>query len=515
MVVKNMDYSHILSVLIADDELPIREELRSFDWSSCGAVLIGEASNGKEVLDFLENQVPDVLIADITMPIIDGITLLSVCREKYPGVQTVLLTCHSRFDYAQKALQLGAIGYIIKVTMSGADIREVLQKARSNLEREGAVKSYNQYRIRLKQSETINTVLASPERTVVSVGEILGVGERFCFERICVHCKAQDWIFIDRELRAIFESRTNQPVWLPVKVGEYLIAFGKNDSPDSVDRIPGDTAPVSQMLTETEQRLKNNLPFVTSDIFLYALVSGTVSGSEEFANEYKRLDGWIKLMFYEPAGKCFEGEPERPGELTQDMKHEILEKVKVLGVDDGKISDFIKGDYFRWAVENKLDPDEFRKFSFGLTVMLTGILPGEVSEQEIAEKLLNCDSAGAVISMMVYFVGAACRLDSSYQIKKAKQIIDERLRGSITLRTVSEEIGISPNYFSRIFAEQVGESFTDYVTRRRMEKAINLLNSSGLMVYEIAEEVGIPNYRYFSSVFKNWTGHTPKEYRSR
>jgi two-component system, response regulator YesN len=53
--------------------------------------------------------VPDVLIADITMPIIDGITLLSVCREKYPGVQTVLLTCHSRFAYAQKALQLGAI----------------------------------------------------------------------------------------------------------------------------------------------------------------------------------------------------------------------------------------------------------------------------------------------------------------------------------------------------------------------------------------------------------------------
>lgn len=93
-----MEYSHIISVLIADDELPIREELRSFDWGSCGAVLIGEASNGKEVLDFLENQVPDVMIIDITMPIIDGITLLSVCHEKYPGVQAVLLTCHSRFD---------------------------------------------------------------------------------------------------------------------------------------------------------------------------------------------------------------------------------------------------------------------------------------------------------------------------------------------------------------------------------------------------------------------------------
>jgi two-component system response regulator YesN len=170
---------------------------------------------------------------------------------------------------------------------------------------------------------------------------------------------------------------------------------------------------------------------------------------------------------------------------------------------------------YGWAAGSRLDPDEFIKFSLELTIIITDMLPAEVPEQEIAQKLLRSDSAESVISMMVYCVSAACQHVDSYQMKKAKQLIDERLRAGISLRSVSEEVGLSPNYFSRIFAEQTGESFTDYVTRRRMEKAVTLLTMSEKMVYEIAEEVGIPNYRYFSSVFKNWTGHTPKEYRNK
>jgi two-component system response regulator YesN len=99
------------------------------------------------------------------------------------------------------------------------------------------------------------------------------------------------------------------------------------------------------------------------------------------------------------------------------------------------------------------------------------------------------------------------------EINSAIEIIKGNLDKPLGLSAIAEDVGISSRYLSRLFSEELGESFIDYVTRTRMEKAVELLKTTNMKVYEISEKIGIPSYRYFSALFKNWTGKTPKEFK--
>jgi two-component system response regulator YesN len=255
-----------LRVLIIDDELPLRQELRSMPWAAFGAELVGEAENGEEALGLCESLKPELIISDITMPIMDGLELFRHVKKKYPLVQFVLLTCHSDFNYAQEALKLGALDYFIKLSFDEADLQAAVGKARKAIHREFDLREYEQERQRREQSQ--------PQRLDVA--------------------------------------------------------------------------------------------------------------------------------------------------------------------DDQKV----------------------RK-----------------------------------------------------EVQLAKQIVETKLGEPITLTSVAEEVGLSSYYLSRVFREENGESFNDYVTRLRMEKAVQLLQTTTLKVYEVAKLVGFPSYRYFSQLFRSWTGVAPKDYK--
>lgn len=102
-----------------------------------------------------------------------------------------------------------------------------------------------------------------------------------------------------------------------------------------------------------------------------------------------------------------------------------------------------------------------------------------------------------------------------YEIRTAIDIIEKSFCEQITLSSVAHIVGLSPNYLSRIFREEFGKSFNEFIIELRIEKAIQLLETSNLKVYEVAEAIGIPSYRYFSVLFRKRTGLTPKEYRKR
>jgi two-component system response regulator YesN len=87
------------------------------------------------------------------------------------------------------------------------------------------------------------------------------------------------------------------------------------------------------------------------------------------------------------------------------------------------------------------------------------------------------------------------------------------MKQPISLPIIAEQVGLSPQYVSRLLREETGTSVTQYITQIRMEKAVELLKQTNMKVYEIAEEVGIPSYRYFTVMFRNWTGVSPTDYK--
>lgn len=127
-------------------------------WHLFGAELVGEAENGEEALLLCEELKPDLVITDIIMPIMDGMELLRQAKQRFPCIQFVLLTSHSDFQYAQQALKLGALEYVLKLTFEEEEMKAAVDKARAAIRRESDLQSYERERKRRDISQLLNTI---------------------------------------------------------------------------------------------------------------------------------------------------------------------------------------------------------------------------------------------------------------------------------------------------------------------------------------------------------------------
>uniref|UniRef100_S0DDD8 Putative transcriptional regulator n=1 Tax=termite gut metagenome TaxID=433724 RepID=S0DDD8_9ZZZZ len=124
----------MLRLIIADDEKLIRDGLQQLPWSSIGIQLVGNVENGLEALRVIESQKPHILLTDIKMPGMDGFRLLELARKINPGIKGIILTGYSDFSYAQRAIALPVLDYILKPCDSGEVLRTVQQAAKLVLE---------------------------------------------------------------------------------------------------------------------------------------------------------------------------------------------------------------------------------------------------------------------------------------------------------------------------------------------------------------------------------------------
>jgi len=105
----------MLKVLVVEDEELIRKGIvLATDWASIGCVVAGEAGNGEEGLRLALEQKPDIIIADIRMPKMDGLEMLKALRENGSDASVIILTSYSSFEYARTALRLGAVDFLLK-----------------------------------------------------------------------------------------------------------------------------------------------------------------------------------------------------------------------------------------------------------------------------------------------------------------------------------------------------------------------------------------------------------------
>lgn len=116
-------------LLIAEDVDIIRNVLvKIIDWASLEVKLTGAASNGQEALEMMEKDLPDILLTDIRMPDMDGFRLILAAQEKYNSMKYIILTAHSDFNYAQNAIKLGVVDYVLKPVNKG-ELASAVEKA--------------------------------------------------------------------------------------------------------------------------------------------------------------------------------------------------------------------------------------------------------------------------------------------------------------------------------------------------------------------------------------------------
>lgn len=138
----------MIKVMLVEDEVGTRNLLRIIvNWEEFHMKIVGEAQNGREALFRMQEEMPDLVVTDIKMPIMDGIALAEEIMEKYPAVKVIIVTAYDDFKYAQKALRAGAVDFILK-PLKRQEVKDTLLRVGRQIEtvEEGAKDVIDQIR---------------------------------------------------------------------------------------------------------------------------------------------------------------------------------------------------------------------------------------------------------------------------------------------------------------------------------------------------------------------------------
>lgn len=121
-----------MNLLIVEDEIRLRSSLaNNIPWNTCGIEVVGLAGNGREALELVDLKRPDIVLLDIQMPEMDGITFARIVHEQDPDIQFVILSGHDNFSYAQSALEIGIFKYLLKPAGEEAILEAVIAAGKS------------------------------------------------------------------------------------------------------------------------------------------------------------------------------------------------------------------------------------------------------------------------------------------------------------------------------------------------------------------------------------------------
>ena len=177
----------MLKVLVVEDEEMIRKGIvLAVDWAALGCVVVGEASNGEEALEAVERYNPTLIITDLKMPKMDGIEMLRQLRERGNQAFVIILTAYDSFSYAQSALRLGAVDFLLKPFHDG-ELEQAVQAVRKRMagqgEAQGAalsipgLKMGDKSKYVLQAMDYIGQHYQDPNISVGAIAQSLGLSE--------------------------------------------------------------------------------------------------------------------------------------------------------------------------------------------------------------------------------------------------------------------------------------------------------------------------------------------------
>jgi two-component system, response regulator YesN len=530
-------------LLIADDESEVIEGIKSsIDWEDHGIEICGEAETGAEALGLIQELFPDILLIDVRMPEMSGISLLERIKDEYRDLRFVILSGHDEFEYAQRALSLGATDYLLK-PCKPEDILKAVLKAKSELE---AARSQN-FLLRRYEDQLKQNLPAIRENFLAGLLQGKAGGLEYIAEKILAcdialplknlnvallsidnlssHATLRDpnhlaamKLEIQKVMREGFRSAGIASEILPYE--EYMaVIYG-------IDQANGHSAdPYAGVLSEVRKTISRRLDFtVTVGIGnpVFSIVDLSQSLNEaRLAAEMKFFLGEDREIFsheivmeraisdYYP----FREETEIIKCIQTRNKNDIKARVDdFCGALLGKETldkEYLKraiiallGNIYKYCLEQKIDTSSAfgKKFGFFDAVQQSETI---LQLKDHIQQVLF-----AIIEQMNNRENINKLVEASIQYIKANYSND------IGLETVARIVHITPGYLSLLFKQKTGENFVGFLQRYRVERARELLNDLGLKCYEVAGLVGYQEEKYFSRIFKKYTGMTPKQYRN-
>ena len=518
-------------VFFVEDEIITREGIRdNVDWPACGFEFCGEATDGEMALPLLRTAQPDVLITDIKMPFMDGLQLSKIVRERMPWVKIIILSGHDEFEYAQKAISIGVTDYLLKpVTVQ--KLQTVLQKLAGQLDQE---RKEQENLKRLKEQVEDNQAMLR-ERLLfklvvgsVSPAEAVEKGQMLGLDLIARHYLV---VILKMELQDRTEQYDHeeyqqlQQVIIGMAEKNPDIFVLKRDWGDIILIIKGSTP---EYLEEERDLLLEEIHEAAAKT-RYRLSIGIGASRRRIADiSQSFVDAFVHLQNLAHVPEAGLQEMVERRELLK-LDKKVVENYLRCGAGDD-FEDFFNA-YLRPLTETALRSSLIKNYIFVDVILAVAKLVDELGG-EIDKMIPEVNSIEAMLSDVksveqlreqvykIISIGLAFR--DSHQngqhallIRQAKEYIELHYADpELSLNEVATQANLSPSHFSAVFSQETHQTFKEYLTGVRINKAKELLRMTTLRSAEIAYQVGYNDPHYFSSVFKRNTGLSPIEFRS-
>ncbi|MBD3919953.1 response regulator [Paenibacillus sp. PR3] len=510
-----------MRIVVVEDEHNSREGLiRLIGKLDLGDAVVGEAANGIDGLAVIEQTKPDLVITDINMPGMSGLDMLSQLRSKGFRHKMIILTGYSEFEYAQKALKMSVSDYLEK-PITVPDLREALDNIRADLQQQQQTQAPSEEEPGTIDSMFLRLMDSAGEEAVQQETRIrakLGFRDDRPFHlSVISYSGAADKQLSN--LRSLLESE-----WKTL--GGICTVFGVASRSILICVVQAQAVATSDAAQLVEERL---LPAIgkTGLEVQYCLGEATrLSNLKRDMEELLELAKWSMVLGNKRAIR------------PQDVNRLALRELPYPLLLEGKCSRALVTANRRELEKQLLQwVSEFKDMKYGpaLTIeysirfisymlKLAGDVHGFVLPEplkgEWQRSLRDIRSITQFKQTMNRIVDALLAIDTpaempvySLLIQKAVRIVQEQYAEGITLDEIADNLHVTMAYLSGQFNKEVGRPFSAYIRDLRLRKAKELLLGSELRTFEIAQQVGYPDPKYFSRVFKEATGMTPGEYQ--
>lgn len=542
----------MLKIFLAEDEVVVRETIkRMIPWEELGFELVGEAADGEMALPLLIRQQPDLLITDIKMPFMDGLTLARLAKKEIPGLKVVILSGYDDFNYAKQAIGIGVEDYLLKPITKNALI-ERLSEIRSRYEHEKTQKEYYEKFQREMQAYEKNSsrdffeALVGGSMDMMEVykrAEKLGldiVAEAYNVLIFTMNCdedfsgqrdEYSSWEAESLELLENFFAGHSSAMLFRSNIFSYgVLLKGQRETIEENTRVCVDE--IRKILSRQDGRREWFLAVGQSVDRLSQIQKSYHTASRAFSQRYLYDEN---ILYYDEMETM-----EHPGGQAETEDNAYLQKVDVNALNPAILQKFLSNglqeetenfvkDYFYAIGQEPMESLVFRNYvilnvRFSVISFIKGLgcdtneMESADTEEVLAESGKNMESAIAYAKKMISQAIEIRDQNSGNKnrsiLKTAVDFIDSHyMDEEISLNTVANVANVSSNHFSALFSQNMGQTFIEYLTTLRMNKAKELLRCTGMRSSEIAGEIGYKDAHYFSYLFKKTQGMTPSDYR--
>lgn len=538
----------MIKVLIVDDEALVRIGIKScIKWEDSGFEIVGEAENGMEALTMADKYRPDLVLTDIRMPKMDGLEFIKQLKEMQPDVKTVILSCYNDFSYVREAMKLGALDYVLKLSLQPEELLDILNKIKSVIEKEK--KHHNEvYLLRQKANLNNKTIKENYIKNILT-GNIKNASESFLnmneldikidfSSYIVLHISIEDYRLIVSSRWDNDEKSLNSSVMTVIsnilsKYGDSEIiryeesdffvilstsaGLNHEDSCVAVLQLADNIVEMIMTYLNMNSSIGVSSQGRTPDDLRGKVREAQLANSYSYYFKNKSISVYSSdIRFDKNALPDF-----------SDLEHDIRQALDV--VDKTKIKSCIFRIFQRARDEKNVLPARLIKklteilYLFSNRINAIGGTMEDLMDEcktdpyERIRMFVNIYSLeewfDKFVDRYADYVKLLQKKKAKDEIIKIKSFVMANYTNKLSITICARVCNMSGKYFSYVFKKETGENFTDYVNGVRIEKAKEFIKNRNMAIFEVATKVGYENDKYFIKLFRQTVGMTPGEYK--